>query len=168
MDYSTLPSYPPRPACTDRPQPQSEQLLTPRQTQIFIDLAWLAVIVVLLLWTRQLATDIERDRQAGRSRVSGPPQPLDFRRVAEMFGQVQKGTSRAQVEMLLGPPAERHEWGPEVDQFGPEWWNGGKSIYPKRREWHRWSDPTDPERWVVVMYFRWSEQEVIGMFKKGF
>ena len=125
--------------------------------------------MVLLLWTRQLTTDIERVRQIERSRASDPPQPpLDFRRVAEQFGQVQKGANRAQVEILLGPPTERHEWGPEVDQFGPGWWNGGKSIYPKRREWHRWSDPTDPERWVVVMYFRWSEQEVIGMFKKGF
>jgi hypothetical protein len=87
----------------------------------------------------------------------------------ERFDRVQRWASRAEVERLLGPPTERDAWGPEVEQFEEDWWNGGRNIFPKDREWNRWSDPTDPERWAAVVYIRWSEkQEVYGKLKKGF
>src|SRR5262245_54653711 len=77
--------------------------------------------------------------------------------------------SRDQVEQLLGPPTEHQAWGPEVAQFPLRWWNGGRNIVPADREWNRWSDPANPERWAAVVYTNWlKKQAVYGELKKGF
>ncbi|QEG31790.1 hypothetical protein GobsT_66340 [Gemmata obscuriglobus] len=171
MDYASLPSYPPPPSHAPEPQPGNERQLTPRQTQVLIDLTWLAGIMVLILWTRHAVTNIERAQAAERARaVAPPPTPLDFGLVAERFGQIQAGASREEVERLLGPPTERRAWGPEVEEFELRWWNGGKNIFRADREWNRWSDPANPNRWAAVVYWRWPEKEqaVYGKLKKGF
>jgi len=145
---------------------RSARRLTPRQVQILVNLALLAGILALLLWARQTVADIERTREAERAREA---EPLDFRLVVEQFGRVERGASREQVEQLLGPPTEGHAWGPEVEEFELHWWNGGRNIFPADREWDRWSDPANPERWAAVVYIRWPEKRrVYGKLKKGF
>jgi hypothetical protein len=125
--------------------------------------------MALVLWARQTAADIDRARAAGRA-PAVPAPPLAFDLVAERFGQVEQGASRDQVEALIGPPTERWAWGPEVEEFERRWWNGGRNLFPADREWNRWSDPADPERWAAVAYIRrpTNEQTVYGRLKKGF
>jgi hypothetical protein len=118
-------------------------------------------MVALLVWLGRIAD---------AARHPPPrPGPLDFPLVMERFSRVQSGASRAEVERLLGPPTEEYAWGPEIQQFEVSWWNWGRNIFPDDREWDRWSDPTDPERWAAVVYTGLGQQQkVYHTLKKGF
>jgi hypothetical protein len=171
VDYASLPRHPQFPAHAPEPQSRTERRITPLQAQVLIDLLWLVGIVVVLIWTRHAVANIESARAAERARaVAIPPTPCDFQLIVLHFDQIRGGASREEVERLFGPPTERRATGPEVEEFELRWWNGGKNIFRADREWNRWSDPANPNRWVSVVYWRWpeNEQRVYGKLKKGF
>jgi len=61
--------------------------------------------------------------------------------------------------------ASRAKWRIRAEE---RWWNCGKNWFPSQRVWHRWSDPTDADRWLAVVYYGYPEQKVYAKLKKGF
>ena len=171
MDIPSLPTFPPPVPTRPDGTPQGRGWRpNRRQARALGTAAKFVAIVGFLAWIRHAAIDIERTREAERARAAAPPPPpIDFRVVVEWFGRVRNGATRAEVEQHLGRPTERRASGPEVDRFEDHWWNGGKNIFPDNREWNRWTDPADPNRWAAVVYVRLTEtQTVHGKLKKGF
>jgi hypothetical protein len=172
VDISSLPNFPPPlPILSDVTPPPRVPRVSRRHIRAFINSAKFAMIVAVLVWSRQAAADIEKARAVERSKEAVPARPpLDFRLIMERFDSVKKGSTRRAVEELLGPPSRSYMWGPEVAEFELDWSNYGRNIIPAVREWNRWEDPNDPNRWVAIFYTKWPERPlaVTGMLKEGF
>ncbi len=162
MDYSSLPPFP---APSKIAEPPTSRSLTLHQIRVLTDLAWLAGIVALLFWVHQLADGTEREREAARLRAAVPPPTrLDFYTIQQRFDRVSNRATREEVEWLLGEPTERTAWGPEIEQFEKQW-----KLVPADREWNRWIDPADPNRWVAIVYIGPpKDQTTFGKLKNGF
>src|SRR3954465_9137488 len=111
-----------------------------RATRILLELAFVATITLTLYQFRPSAP------------VPDDPPPIDFKLVMERYDKV-RGVyrDRAEVEALLGPPTERNASGADVGRLEAYVVNGnaGRDLYPSERLWDKWSDPTDPNRWVI-------------------
>lgn len=145
MDYLSFPSYPPPlPSRSDVVEPRPRWRLTPRQHQVLVDLAWLAGIVVLLLWLQQTATALKQ---------SPPPksEPLPFRQVVERFDRVEFGMPEDDAFSLLGPQRFAQFREPEMDDYDSQI-PFHPDRYPTNRYWAKWADPADPTRWVAILF----------------
>ena len=56
------------------------------------------------------------------------------------------------VEQLLGPPTGRFVDDPELREAEIRLDNSGRNMMPTIGLWDRWSDPTNPGRWVAILY----------------
>lgn len=161
VDVPSLPRYPSpqQPPAADAPARRGWRV-TPRQTRLLIDLAWLAGIVVLFVWLRQAADSTRHPPQ--------PAVPLDFTLVRERFANVRLGMSSEEVFDLLGPP------GPSALVREPEF-DGIEAVleahpdrYPAERRgryWLKWANPKDEGTWAAVLI---TGGHVAHLEKKGF
>lgn len=170
MNLTALPKYPaPQHQHREGPGTWPPSLLEGRSRQVLRDLVLLAAIVTLF-GTLHGAT-------ATLTQVPGPAQPrppLDFGLVKLRYDDVTHGLSRARVHALLGPPTEPFTECPELQRLeawieseiesAQKKWGTAKPALPERPIADRWTDPTDHERWVLVLYRGW---KMDSKFKHG-
>lgn len=168
MNVSALPQYPGgQNRCTPTQAKGNTSSLSPEGDRVLLNLAWLIGILVLLWFLRRMTDAIER------SQAPIPPlEPFDFRLIEKRYIKVPvygNGT-RQEVEQLLGPPTEHCAQGPELVEAEEYFSDKGRIWMPNlNKVWDRWSDPSDPNRWVAVMYEGNSElSKAYAKTKRGF
>ena len=157
MDYSLLPTFPPRlPSKSAVPTRGREWRLTQREARVIIDLAKLAVIVIVLAWLSHSVDVLQQP-------LPPPPEPLPFEVVTERFHRVTIQMTDIEVFALLGPQRFAEFREPEMDkhdrlvEYRPD-------RYPGEHYWAKWADPADPSRCVAVFF---SGGRVYKKLKRG-
>jgi hypothetical protein len=156
MGNSSFPSYPPPlPSRSNAVKSRPKWHLTPRQHQVLVDLIWLAGIVILLVWLRQVATTL-------RQPPPPKPVPLPFRLVVQRFDRVEIGMSEDEAFTLLGPQRFAQFREPEMEAF-ESWISFHPDRYPSKWYWAKWADPADPSRWMALLI---GDGQVVHKLKK--
>jgi hypothetical protein len=88
------------------------------------------------------------------------PSPVEFSLIAERFRSLRHFFTREAVEKSLGPPTERDAWEPEFEELEGIAEHSNRHLgMPSFRNWNKWTDPQDRNRWVAVLYAGEWEQD---------
>jgi hypothetical protein len=157
MDFSPVPKYPMFQSSA-APRHATGAWLSARERRLFSDLCFVAAFVVLLSCLRWMVTTSNHPRPP-----KSAPSPLDFKVVRERYKDVRDRATRLEVLGVLGPPTQRNVWVAQSVQWEEMHWRKDDSPYV--RIWDKWTDPNDPDSWVLIMF---GDAQVWAKYQQGF
>lgn len=161
MDIEHLPKY--RSLSTTKPDCTNPcHGISIRGVRVVLDLVFVAALAVALYTLRPVVLAQESP--------PSPRSPLDFNIIEKRFPLLLPfGSSREEVEALLGPPTRRNVWDCEIHAREQNLWRSSRGILPEERIWDQWTDPDDESRRVLILYKIENQKSTVFLaFKQGF
>lgn len=163
MNLYALPKYP-RPYRREVAGPDESRLwFSPRAQRVVRDLVFLVAIIALFATLLEAKATLTQPPPA----PAQPRPPLEFKLVAQRYADVKVGDKLSRVHALLGPPTEpfARPYRLRILEWRAEETPDNYKDFPKPRFAEQWTDPSDPNRWGLIIF---GDSKVYTKFKLGF